>query len=221
MSSRSRRLNLILGPGDGYTPDTLQPFISFLSTQGFNCIQIPLKEEDPTVSYDDLRADSYCRYIDSFIDQKQSYWMLAISKSCHWFRVYASRRTNIKRLILIEPTTMNPRLLVEFEKSRDNYFITDFYKDAEEHDEYTSEEKALDSIVSDKHSYFPSCPITVIWTTRDNKNEWYPERVLMLKRKFVEYLKRNGCRVKVCTINSEHNALSYPDNWKLILRIIA
>ena len=96
-------------------------------------------EEDPSVSYDDLKSDHYCEYIDSFINPKLDYWMIGVSKSCHWFRVYASRRTNIKKLILIEPTTMNPRLLVEFEKSRDNYFITDYFKDSEEHEEYTSD----------------------------------------------------------------------------------
>ena len=212
--------NIIIGPGDGYTPDTLQPFISYLSSHGFKCVQIPLMEENPSVSYDDLKSDHYCEYIDSFINPKLNYWMLGISKSCHWFRVYASRRSNIKKLILIEPTTMNPRLLVEFEKSRDNYFITDYFKDSEEHEEYTSDQKALDSIVSDKHSYFPKCRIVVIWTTRDNKNEFYSERVLMLKRKFIEYLKRNGCSVKSCTINSEHNALSYSENYELILKFM-
>ena len=54
----------------------------------------------------------------------------------------------------------------------------------------------------------------------DNKNEFYSERVLMLKRKFIEYLKRNGCGVKACTINSEHNALSYSENYGLILKFM-
>ena len=121
---------------------------------------------------------------------------------------------------MIEPTTMNPKLLVEFEKSRNNYFITDYFEDAEEHDEYDADQKALDSIVSDNKKYFPKCPITIIWTTRDNQNEYYSPKVLMLKTEFEKYLKRNGCKVKSYTIDSEHNAMTHEQNFPLLLRII-
>ena len=213
-------INLIVGVGDGYKFEDQIPFMNFLKIHGIDPIQIPLQEINPAVSYDDLRADNYCRFIDSFVDPKKDYWMICISKSCHWFRIYASKRKNIRKLIMIEPTTMNPRLLVEYEKSRDNYFITDYFKDAEEHEEYDADQKALDSIVSDNKSYFPKCPMIIIWSTKNNQDEFYSEKVLMLKREFEKYLKRNGCDVKVFTINGNHNLTLEKKNFELILSIM-
>ena len=212
--------NLILLPGDGYTPDTQGEFIAFLSRNGFNCTQIPLVEMNPAASYDDMRAETYCKHIDSYIDPKQKYWIFGISKGAHWARVYASKRRNVEKLISVEETTMNPRLLVEYEKSRDNYFITDYFKDATEHEEYDADHKSLDSVVSDNGSYFPKCPINIIWTSRNNQNEPYDEKVLMLKRKFVSYLQQHGCKVKVFNINSNHNATMYSRNFPMLLRYI-
>ena len=186
-------INLAIGIGDGYRFEDQMPWINFLEKHGFKCVQIPLMEINPAVSYKDLSSDNYCKYIDTFINPKLEYWMISISKSCHWFRVYASKRRNIKKLIMIEPTTMNPKLLVRFEEARGNYFVKDYFEESEEHEEYDADQKALDSIVSDKKRYFPKCPITIIWSTRDNRDEFYSERVNMLKREFETYLKRNGC----------------------------
>ena len=210
-------IQLILLPGDNYEPDTMADFISYLSKHNFNCIQVPLVEANPAASYDDLRADEYCNHIDSYINPKQQYWIFGISKGAHWARVYASKRSNIKKLISCEETTMNPRLLVEYEKSRDNYFINDYFQDATEHEEYDVDRKALDTVVSDKASYFPKCPINVIWTTRNNEDEPYSANVNMLKRKFVQYLKTHGCRVKVFEINSEHNCVTHERNFPMLL----
>ena len=213
-------INLVIGAGDGYRFEDQMPWISYLERHGFKCTQIPLMETNPAVSYDDLRTDNYCRFIDSFINPKLEYWMICISKSCHWFRVYASRRKNIKKLIMIEPTTMNPKLLVRFEEARGNYFVKDYFEESEEHEEYDADQKALDSIVSDKKRYFPKCPITIIWSTRDNQDEFYSERVNMLKREFETYLKRNGCVVKSFTVNGNHNLTLQEKNFDLLLKLL-
>ena len=213
-------INLILLPGDGYEPSTMSSFINYLSKHGFNCIQIPLVEANPNASYEDLRTDNYCKHIDSYIDSKQKYWIFGISKGAHWARVYASKRKNIQKLISCEETTMNPRLLIEYEKSRENFFITDYFRDATEHEELDIDRKSLDSVVSDKQTYFPKCPINIIWTSRNNENEPYDENALALKRKFVNYLKQHGCKVKVFNINSEHNCVTYERNFPLLLKFI-
>lgn len=213
-------INLIVGCGDGYTPDTQLPWINYLEKHGFKCIQIPLQEINPSVSYEDLKSDNYIKYIDSFINPNLSYWMIAISKSCHYWRIYASKRNNIKKLILIEPTTMNPKLLVKYEEARGNYFINDYFEDAEEHDEYDADQKALDSIVSDKKKYFPKCNIIIIWSTRNNQDEFYSEKVNMLKREFERYLKNNGCKLKSFTVNGNHNLTLYEKNFDLLLKLI-
>ena len=213
-------INLILLPGDGYTPDTQAEFIRYLSSHGFNCIQIPLVEANPAASYEDLRTENYLKHIDSYINPKEQYWIFGISKGAHYARVYASRRSNIKKLISCEETTMNPRLLVEYEKSRENFFITDYFRDATEHEELDIDRKSLDSVVSDKQTYFPKCPINIIWTSRNNENEPYDEKVLLLKRKFVQYLKQHGCKVKVFNINSEHNCTTHERNFPLLLKFI-
>ena len=213
--------NIILLPGDGYSPDTQADFIDFLTTHGFNCIQIPLIEFNPSVSYDDLKADNYCKYIDSKIDMKQQYWIFGISKGAHWARVYAAKRPGIiKKLISCEETTMNPKLLVEFEKARGNYFVEDYFADKTEHEEYDNDKKALDEVVSDNGRYFPKCPINIIWTSRNNENEVYEENVLAMKRRFVNYLKNNGCHVKVFNLNSEHNATTHRENFGYLLKFI-
>lgn len=213
-------INLIVLPGDHYQPETQAQFIRYLEQHGFDCTQVPLVEFNPNASYDDMRAEEYCKHIDSFIDKKKYYWIFGISKGAHWARVYASKRSFVKKLISCEETTMNPRLLVEYEKSRDNYFITDYFRDAAEHEEYDVDSKALDSVVSDNGSYFPRCPIIVIWTTRNNENEVYSSSVNLLKRKFVAYLKNHGCRVKAFTIDSEHNCTSHENNFSLLLKLI-
>ena len=213
-------INLILLAGDNYQPDTQAQFIRFLEQHGFNCIQVPLVEVNPAASNDDLRAENYCKHIDGFINPKQEYWIFGISKGAHWARVYASRRSNIKKLISCEETTLNPRLLVEYEKSRENYFITDYFRDATEHEEYDTSEKALDSVVSDNGSYFPKCPINLIWTTRNNEDEVYSPKVNMLKRRFEAYLRSHGCKVKSFTIDSEHNCTTHEKNFPLLLKYI-
>ena len=213
-------IELILLPGDGYQPETMDEFMKFLSQHGFNCTQIPLIEANPSASYDDLRTENYLKHIDSFIDMKKKYWIFGISKGAHWARVYASHRPNICKLISCEETTMNPRLLIEYEKSRENFFITDYFKDAEEHEELDIDRKSLDSIVSDKKTYFPKCPINVIWTSRNNEDEPYEEKVLMLKRKFVQYLRDHGCHVTVFHLDSNHNCVCYPRNFPKLFKYI-
>ena len=121
---------------------------------------------------------------------------------------------------MIEPTTLNPKLLVEYEKSRNNYFVEDYFKDDNEYEYLDSDQKALDSIVSDKKNYFPKCPVTIIWTTRNNQNEFYSEKINMLKKEYEKYLKRNGCKLKSFTINSEHNATTHEKNFDLLLKLI-
>ena len=105
-------INLLLGCGDGYSPDTQLNFTNFLSRNGFNVISVPLMESNPQISYEDLKPDNYCKFIDKYVNKNLDYWMVSISKSCHWFKIYASKRNNIKKLIMIEPTTLNPKLLV-------------------------------------------------------------------------------------------------------------
>ena len=213
-------INLAIGVGDGYKFEDQMPWISYLEKHGFKCIQIPLMEINPAVSYKDLSSDNYCKYIDKFVNPNLNYWMVSISKSTHWFRIYASRRKNIKKLIMIEPTTMNPKLLVEYEKSRGNFFINDYFKDSEEHPEYDSDQKALDVIVSDKNKYFPKCDIIIIWSTRNNQDEFYSEKVNMLKREFEKYLKNNGCNLKAFTIDGNHNLTLYEKNFDLLYNLM-
>ena len=213
-------INLILGQGDGYSPETQLNFANFLSRNGFNVISIPLLESNPQISYEDLKPDNYCKFIDKYVNKNLDYIMVSISKSCHWFKIYASKRSNIKKLIMIEPTTLNPKLLVEYEKSRNNYFVEEYFKDDNEYEYLDSDQKALDSIVSDKKNYFPKCPIVIIWTNRNNQNEFYSEKVIMLKKEYEKYLKRNGCKLKSFTINSEHNATTHEKNFDLLLKLI-
>lgn len=213
-------INLLLGCGDHYSPDTQLNFANFLSRHGFNVISIPLQESNPQISYEDLKPDNYCKFIDKYVNKNLDYWIVCISKSCHWMRIYASKRNNIKKLILIEPTTMNPKLLIKYEEARGNYFINDYFEDSEEHDEYDVDQKALDSIVSDKKKYFPKCPIIIIWSTRNNQDEFYSEKINMLKREFERYLKNNGCKLKSFTINGNHNLTLYEKNFDLLFKLI-
>ena len=110
-------INLLLGQGDHYTPETQPQFANFLSRSGFNVVQVPPLESNPAATYDDLRSENYCRFIDKYVNPNLQYWMVCISKPCHWFKIYASKRSNIKKLVVIEPTALNPKLLVEYEKS--------------------------------------------------------------------------------------------------------
>ena len=194
-------INLLLGQGDHYTPETQPQFANFLSRSGFNVVQVPPLESNPAATYDDLRSENYCRFIDKYVNPNLQYWMVCVSKSCHWFKIYASKRSNIKKLVVIEPTTLNPKLLVEYEKSRENCFIADYFRDDNEYDYHDADEKALDSIASDKKHYFPKCPVTIIWTNRNNQNELYSDKIVMLKKEHGKYLTKDGCDVKSFTID--------------------
>ena len=213
-------INLILGQGDHYSPETQLNFANFLSRNGFNVISIPLLESNPQISYEDLKPDNYCKFIDKYVNKNLDYIMVSISKSCHWFKIYASKRSNIKKLIMIEPTTLNPKLLVEYEKSRNNYFVEEYFKDDNEYEYLESDQKALDSIVSDKKKYFPKCPIIIIWSTRNNQDEFYSEKVNTLKREFERYLKNNGCKLKSFTVNGNHNLTLYEKNFDLLYNLM-
>ena len=65
-------INLIVGTGDGYKYEDQLPWINYLEKHGFKCIQIPLLEINPSVSYEDLKSNNYCKYIDSFINPNLS-----------------------------------------------------------------------------------------------------------------------------------------------------
>ena len=74
--------------------------------------------------------------------------------------------------------------------------------------------------MSDKKHYFPKCPITIIWTNRNNQNEFCPDKIVMLKKEYGKYLTKNGCNVKSFTMDSEHNATIYEKNFDLLLKLI-
>ena len=72
----------------------------------FSTIGIPLLEESEDVSYNDINPNNYCKYIDKFIPRFcNNLYLYGISKGCEWLTIYASKRKNIKKLILVEPTT--------------------------------------------------------------------------------------------------------------------
>ena len=215
-------ITLLWLPGDGMTFEMESGFFNCLKPAGIRVIYIPLLEEQGTVTYDDLSSDNYCKYIDGFAEKAEGeLWIGGISKGCHWARVYASKRRNIKKLILIEPTTLKPDLLVEFEDDRGNGdWMRDLYIDDTEHEELPNDRKALDVIVSDKKSYIPHCKTIIIYTTRNNENEVYDNRVLTLKRKFVNYLKNHKVNVKVNTIDSDHCATMHRRNYELLKNLI-
>ena len=217
-------ITLVYMGGDGYTESTAQPFLNYLNQHGIKTIYIPLREEDENCSYDDLETENYCQYIDGFIPKATpNLYGYGISKGSHWIRVYASKRPRtFKKLILVEETTMTPELMVEYEHSRGNDYVEEFYHNPNDIPGLNSTDKALDVIVSDHAKYCPKgMPIHVVFTSRNNMNEPYSEDVVQLKNRYVQYLKRNGCQVRVHKFNSDHCIDTHPQYFPQLLSIIA
>ena len=217
-------VNVIILPGDGYKKQMLKPFMSYLSKYGIHPVFIQLLENRKACSYDDLETDNYMEYINSRIPSSwKSFVIYSISKGCHWARVYASKYPNkVKRLILVEPTTFNQQLMLEYEKSRGNDFIEDFYRIDAPFKGIDSTMKSLDVLVSDSHKYIPrGVPTIIIYTSRNNENKPYSADVYRMKREFVKYLRSNGClNTTVHWINSHHCADLYDHNWMFLRCII-
>ena len=167
--------NLVYINGDGATLEDEKPVIDHLYEHGYEVMFIPLKESGPQVSYQELSPKSYCKYIDSMIPEHfNQFIMLGISKGCAWSRIYASKYPNrVKKLVLIEPTTLTPDLLVRFENARGNTFINELYSNPAEITREDNTKTALDVLVSDHLAHVPRCPVTIIWTSRDAQNQPY------------------------------------------------
>lgn len=205
--------------GDGYTPELVQPFFSYLQLHGITPIFVPLREEVDTCSYEQLEPDSYCDYIDGYADGCDIGY--GISKGSHWLRVYASKRPGkFKHIVLVEETTMNPSQMVKFEEQRGNDFIYDYKRQQEPLYMLDSTHKALDAIVSDRGRYFPKCPIDIVWTSRDNQNRPYTPDVIHMKREYVRYLRNGGCRINVHNVDSDHCIDTHEKWFGWLLKLI-
>lgn len=219
----SSDITLIYIPGDGYDESTAAPFINFLNQHGVKVIFIPLQEEDENCTYEQLRADAYCDYIDRYVPKATpNLYGYGISKGCHHLRVYAAKRPGkLKKIILVEETTMNPELMMQYEHSRGNDYIEEFYENPNDISGLNATDKALDVLVSDHTKYCPrNIPIKIVWTSRNNMNEPYSQDVLDLKKRYESYLKRNGCRIQVFHLNSDHCVDTHPEFFPKLLSII-
>lgn len=209
--------------GDGYSNDIVQPFVDYLEAHGIHTIGIPLLEEEDSTSYKDITPENYCKYIDKYIPRFcNDLYLYGISKGCEWLTIYASRRQNVKKLILVEPTTFpgKSEYLVEFEKDRGNDYVEEYYHDPGVDETLDNCNMTLDAIASDRNRYFPKCGINVIWTSRNNQNEPYSPKVIDMKQKYIAYLKNNGCKVKVFHADSDHCIDTHEKNFPYLLRVI-
>ncbi len=217
-------------PGDGYGGQPQSgagaadaQWLEFLRQHEINVIFVPLQEEDEDCTYEQLDADAYCDYIDQFAPSRcPNLWCGGISKGAHWARVYASKRPGrVKKLLLIEETTMTPELMVKYEQARGNDYVEELYDNPNEIDSLNATDKALDAIVSDRAKYCPrGIPIHIVFTSRNNMNEPYPADVVSLKNRYVSYLKRNGCQVRLHKFNSDHCIDTHPEFFPQLLGIL-
>ena len=209
--------------GDGYSNDIIQPFVEYLEAHGIHTIGIPLLEESGDVSYKEITPENYCKYIDKYIPRFcNDLYLYGISKGCEWLTIYAAKRSNIKKLILIEPTTFpgKSEYLVEYEKDRGNDYVEEFYENDGVDNSLNNTDMTLDSIVSRSTKFIPKCRTVIVWTSRNNQNEEYSPKVLELKKNYVNYLRSNGCKLTVKNINSDHCVDTHEKNYNYLLRII-
>ena len=215
-------MNLVFINGDGASLEDEKPFINWLSSKGYSIQFIPLKESGPQVDYEELESDNYCAYIDSMLPKQfYQFTMLGISKGCHWCRVYASRnKSRVSKLVLIEPTTMTPELMQQFELDRGNYFISNYYNDPSELTREDNTHTALDVIVSDHKAYIAKCPVVILWTSKNNQNQAYDSHVLALKKKFERYLINHSVHLKVIHVDASHYLTTQPKHFSTILKAL-
>ena len=209
--------------GDGYSNDIIQQFVNYLESHGIKTIGIPLLEESKDISYKDINPENYVKYIDKYIPRFcNDLYLYGISKGCEWLTIYASKRSNVKKLILIEPTTFpgKPEFLVDYEKDRGNDYVEDFYENPGVDNSLDNTELTLDSIVSRNNKYIPKCRTTIVWTSRNNQNEEYSPRVKLLKQKYCNYLRSNGCKLTVKYLNSDHCVDTHQKNYEYLLNCI-
>lgn len=217
------KVTLLYMPGDGYTEGTVSQFLNYLQQHGINVIFIPLQEENENCTYEQLTPDAYCDYIDQYVPKATpNLYGYGISKGCHWIRLYAAKRPGrIKKLILVEETTMTPELMLKFEQARGNDYVEEFYDNPEDISGLNATDKALDAVISDHSVYAPKhIPIHIVFTSRNNMNEPYTSDVVALKNRYVQYLKRHGCNVRVHHFNSDHCIDLHPEFFPQLLSII-
>ena len=206
----------VIIPGDGYEEQMMHPFMKYIRSLGYYPIYVPLIEESEDVTYDDLSSRNYAKYIDKHVKSKSI--LYGVSKGCHWATVYSTLYpSKVKRLILVEPTTMEPSLLVAFETYRGNAFVKQYY-DIDDELDIDSTGKAIDTIVSDRRSYIPKCPILIIWTSIDSSGNRYSPRVINLKRRYIQYLKINGANVIVKDVEGPHCLDLHPKYFQKIIK---
>ena len=220
--------------GDGYTNEVIKPFIDYLTSHNVNVMVVPLREENETCSYDELDADNYCDYIDSYVEKIPGFNMsnaekfkssklvgYGISKGAHHIKVYATKRPNLfRKIVLVEDTMMNPKNMVKFEKDRGNDFVEEYDNQNREIEGLDATHKALNAIVNDDTPYIPKCPITLVWTSRNNENEEYDETVLRAKRDYTNYLRSHGAKITVKHINEQHCVDTIPKWFGYLLNLI-
>ncbi len=217
------KITLLYLGGDGYSEETAGPFINFLEQHGINVIFVPLQEENENCTYEQLTPDAYCDYIDSYVPRNTpNLYGYGISKGSHWIRVYASKRPGrLKKLILVEETTMVPELMLKYEQSRGNDYVEEFYDNPNDIPGLNSTDKALDAVISDHSVYAPKhIPIHIVFTSRNNMDEPYTSDVIALKNKYVQYLKRHGCQVRIHHFNASHCIDTQPQFFAQLLQII-
>ena len=211
--------------GDGITPEMLAPLIEYLRNHGIRIIQIPLREETSEISSRELTASSYNSYIESFIPKSESHLVLVgESKGCFHLTRFASTsrmKDRVDKLILIEPTTMKPDLLVEFERQRGNDYIEDYAREPGVNENLDPTEKTIDEMVSDTRKYIPKCRTIIVWTTHDNTKNPYTPDVVHLKREYERFLRSNGCNLKVIHRVGNHCQDMEAKNYPFILRLLS
>ena len=210
-------------PGDGYELGNQKGLIDYLSTKGFNVKWLNLMEQvDDNLNYEDLESDKYCKYINENLPSDfYKFSIYGISKGCYWGTVYASLNpSRVEKLLLVEPTTMKPDLLKEYELTRNNDFIVEYYNNPAKITREDNTRTTLDAIISDHKKYIPKCPTTIIWTSRNNQNIPYSSEVIRLKKKYEAYLKNNGCPLKVVNVDGCHVLDQDPKNYPLIYKYL-
>lgn len=219
-------LNLLFIPGDGYdqpilgskgaySTELINPFIEYLTENGVNVTYVPLLESDPNVTYSELELNNYADYIHSFCKPKLTYTVYGISKGCYWAIVFSKfYHKLVRKLVLVEPTTMIPKLLRKFERERNNAFIDELYYTKHEIPDLPAYKKALDVIVSNP-PIRPKNPAHIVITTRDNQDNECSKSVMRMK---TEYAKWVGAKFDV--IDSNHCVDMDPEKWKYLLQII-
>lgn len=208
------RVKVVVMPGNNYTKDQIKPFLKLIRSQPWceSLIWIDLLENRFThLSYDQLDPRNYNHYIERFLNVGERYLFYGVSMGCYHIQNFVSKKPQYARAVVwLEPTMCGGDYdkLFYFEDGRGSGDILKFFREHDDIDSLSSQDKVIDIAVSRNFTNpMPSIvPLSVIYTKYGADGNLYTPEQIMAKDKFLAKLRGQVIDIRFYLLDTEHTA---------------